>query len=391
MKYVLFLSVAATLFLSGCLQREMPSEPTTSSSPALTILEAPDQITFNRSYRISVRVSDAQGPDDVPFVLLSIIPSGSTTPTQVDTLWDDGQSLRSEDGDVIANDGIFTQVLFWPPENTSRQELFFVFKATDKSGHESEPVIKTVISLLNPPPQLIDVSVPSYLPSGFKGELITAKVIDDNAVSVHYYGARKDTAGFEGELVFEGELFDNGENGDVITGDNIFSLSITAEFAAAREGLYTLKFQAEDAVGDTSETVTQEIDIENVPPNIANLNCPDTVQRPTSGTKTVLVTLDVSDAQGLGDIKFVGFMSLKPDSTYANNGQPIPMVDNGLPYDPSRWIQQYWGDVTAGDGVYSFTAEVSSGDTPGDYVWTFQASDWVGNGSDTIIKVFTIQ
>jgi len=67
------------------------------------------------------------------------------------------------------------------------------------------------------------------------------------------------------------------------------------------------------------------------------------------------------------------------------------MVDNGLPFDRNRWQQFYFGDKVAGDGIYTITTWVSPGDMQGDYVWTFSASDWAGNISDTIVKVFTIQ
>ena len=388
MKFVLWLSMIATLMLSGC-EREMPTEPEKNPSPSLSLLEIPDQITFNQSYRISTKVADEQGPENVPFVLLSIRAQTSTIPMLVDTLWDDGQAMHHGNGDVIAHDGIFTQILSWAPEDTSRQELTFLFTATDKSGHDSNPLEKTVLSLLNAPPLLTEVSAPTSLPSGFEGEkLITAKVVDENAVSVHFYGTRKDSA----DDKFEGELFDNGENGDVTPGDNTFSLAITAEFAAAKSGIYTLKFQAEDALGDTSKAIVLEIDVENTTPNIANITCPaDTLLRPSSGTKPVLVTLDVSDEQGLGDIQFVGFMSLKPNSKYANKGQPIPMTDNGRDLDLNRWQQQYWGDETEGDGIYSISAILVDTTMVGDYVWTFFAKDWVGNVSDSLKKVITIQ
>ena len=73
-----------------------------------------------------------------------------------------------------------------------------------------------------------------------------------------------------------------------------------------------------------------------------------------------LITAEVSDPEGLADIDSVYFFSMKPDSAFALGGQPLIMVDNGLPYNPggNLWIET--GDETAGDGIYSLSIRLMS-------------------------------
>jgi hypothetical protein len=161
-----------------------------------------------------------------------------------------------------------------------------------------------------------------------------------------------------------------------------------------------LQFRAVDLLDQQSELFEKEIFFENNPPLLGEVIVPDSVAKPSEGVTLVLMTIEVNDPQSLLDIDLVGFTSRTPDSSFANNGNPIPMVDNGLAFYPGQ--MQAYGDQVAGDGVFSFTlpvyadAEAAQWDAQGRpvqegwYVFTFHAEDKVGNGSDEIVKQFKI-
>jgi len=90
------------------------------------------------------------------------------------------------------------------------------------------------------------------------------------------------------------------------------------------------------------------------------------------------MSVEVADAQGLADIDSVYFYSLRPDSTWANNGIPLLLVDNGLQFDPGNPIIET-GDEEAGDGKYSFSLIVESDFELGTYTFFIYIRDKAGN------------
>ncbi len=378
------------LIVLACSDRELPVQTTQSSQPVLQVHQIPSFVNPGKSFFVSVKVEDEQGPQDIVSVTLTISRQGEATPLFTFELYDDGGAVHPDDGDVVAHDGIFSQKINWTPDGSARQKYAFTFVAIDKANLSSEPLLVTVVSLNNIPPEIINISMPDSLPSGFDGELLfEVTAIDSNGVDdlkqMTFRGVRNDT------VFMTGELYDDGTHGDRVAGDGTFTLSVDRTFAAGKKGEYTLEFRAVDQSDMQSEAATKKIVIGNDAPVLSDLQAPTEVQIPASGNVERLITVRVDDPQGLGDIKFVGFMSLKPDSTYANGGLPIPMVDNGLPLDLGRWSQQYFGDQVAGDGIYSITAIIQSTAETGNYIWTFYAVDFVGNESKKITHVITLK
>ncbi len=111
-------------------------------------------------------------------------------------------------------------------------------------------------------------------------------------------------------------------------------------------------------------------------PEVYNLIAPNFI--PIGFADTVYLHLSVRDPQGLDDIDIVYFTierpdgSLEPDTYY--------MYDDGLN-----------GDLTAGDGEYSFG--ISGPDTSsqtGDYIYHFSAKDNGNLQANTIHKIITV-
>ncbi len=112
---------------------------------------------------------------------------------------------------------------------------------------------------------------------------------------------------------------------------------------------------------------------------------PDSIQIPPEGTfRKALVKAAVEDPDGLQDVDSVYFYSRKPDGTLANNGKPLPMVDNGKPFNINNpWVDA--GDEKAGDGIYSLTILIDNSALTGKFYFTFYMRDKAGNLSDSVI------
>jgi hypothetical protein len=147
-----------------------------------------------------------------------------------------------------------------------------------------------------------------------------------------------------------------------------------------------------DSFTEINSNIPQHtIFIGNTPPQIQNVVVPDTMNRPVTvgAYNRKLISAQVYDAQGLGDIDSVYFYSRKPDSTFANNGQPILLVDNGYPFNPNNPGVET-GDQKAGDGIYSFSLLVTSDTLTGFYTFTFYVRDKAGNLSAALIRTLEI-
>ena len=191
------------------------------------------------------------------------------------------------------------------------------------------------------------------------------KILDN--VIVEWYGTKEENA--PDSLT----LKDNGMDGDIIAEDDI----------------YTLKFQNDSTVinntlGDDSGSVyinilaiyvgqtekkSSSFKIGNIIPRIISIASPDTINRPSGATLSLhLVSATVFDADGLDNIKWVGFTSYHVEGdSMMNKGNYIYLYDDGsenIIYLPDITS----GDVTSSDGTYSFKIPVfGSGNTDPEY------------------------
>ena len=191
------------------------------------------------------------------------------------------------------------------------------------------------------------------------------KILDN--VIVEWYGTKEENT--PDSLI----LKDNGMDGDIIAVDDI----------------YTLKFQNDSTVinntlGDDSgsvyinilaiyvgqtETMSASFKIGNIIPRIISISSPDTITRPSGATLSLhLVSATVLDADGLDNIKWVGFTSYHVEGdSMMNKGNYIYLYDDGsenIIYLPDITS----GDIISSDGTYSFKIPVfGSGNTDPEY------------------------
>jgi hypothetical protein len=209
----------------------------------------------------------------------------------------------------------------------------------------------------------------------------TLKVIHpdgkEKIASVNYF-----FGDYESSIILsEGTLHDDGVPPDSISNDNIYSGYVAFQIQRVVVGDFVLKMWSISQNGDESNVSILPVHIGrfNHAPVISNLIAPDTLY---IGNRLSL-TLQVADSDGLSDIYEVGYLSLKPDGSYANNGNLILMYDDGNDQPPS-------GDLVAGDGIYTYTTTVPSDALVGTYVFTFSASDRLHTKSNTITHRMTI-
>ena len=202
---------------------------------------------------------------------------------------------------------------------------------------------------------------------------VSAKVLPEaegqilDNVIVEWYGTKEENA--PDSLI----LKDNGMDGDIIAEDDI----------------YTLKFRNDSTVinntlGDDSGSVyinilaiyvgqtekkSSSFKIGNIIPRIISIASPDTITRPSGATLSLhLVSATVFDADGLDNIKWVGFTSYHvEDDSMMNKGNYIYLYDDGsenIIYLPDITS----GDIISSDGTYSFKIPVfGSGNTEPEY------------------------
>ena len=111
------------------------------------------------------------------------------------------------------------------------------------------------------------------------------------------------------------ELKDEGENGDILKDDGLYSLKVINNtltqnpILSSDIGRVYVEFQA--TYGNVSSFMVEDsFSLGNIIPQIVYIAAPDTIVRPSdSGVIFELVKAKVHDANGLEDIRRVGFVS----------------------------------------------------------------------------------
>ena len=199
-------------------------------------------------------------------------------------------------------------------------------------------------------------------------------------------------------------LNDDGISGDIIKNDDLYSLKepndlLTLIHPIDSTGTVNVVFQATYGNG-SSFMVEDSFSLGNIIPIIMSISASDTIFLPDSGgVKFDTVTAKVHDANGLEDIRRVGFVSYHvDDSTFLNEGNIINLYDDGsevIIYEPNFTS----GDVEADDGTYSFRIPVFGPGNPdpalqtktGTFDWIFEAMDMSNTYSDTVIHRIIVQ
>ena len=209
-------------------------------------------------------------------------------------------------------------------------------------------------------------------------------------------------------------LNDDGTNGDIIENDDLYSLKVINATTTLKnpkpihpipidsidiERVY-MDFEATYENYDSTFNASNSFYLGNIIPIILSISASDTIFLPDSGSVIFeLVEAEVHDANGLDDIRRVGFVSYHvDDSTFLNEGNIINLYDDGsevIIYEPNFTS----GDVKANNGTYSFRIAVFGPGNPdpalqtktGTFDWIFEAMDMSNTYSDTVIHRIIVQ
>jgi len=387
--------IIGTLFLYACKE---DNPVAVSEMPSITEIKLAEKWKpdFPDLYKIETTISDPQGIGDIRTVQMNVRREQSGAIIFQDTLFDDGAYIYPRDGDVFARDGIFTNryntEMIDP--GVKNGNYIFSFIAIDQSGNESAEAEKSILFSDNAPPVIREVSHPDSFNVNYQDQLITATVTDTNGqidIDRVYFESRNPRTGVQ---KFEAELYDDGDrenHGDEVAGDSVFTARLDTGLAVGKKGDFELLFKAEDKFGETGGVMTGMLYIDNLTPEFGDIDVPSSISRPVPGASNIrkLITVQVLNPEGLADVDSVYFYSRKPDLTYANNGLPIILQDNGLPFDPNNPAVAV-GDILAGDGVYSFSLIVDPGTQLGTYQFTFYIRDKAGNRSTVLTRDLNI-
>lgn len=106
-----------------------------------------------------------------------------------------------------------------------------------------------------------------------------------------------------------------------------------------------------------------------MPPFITEIEMPDTLIRPLSGSKELLIAVHADDPNGKADV-LAAYFQVKNNETGVW-GQSYDCYDNGTN-----------GDVKAGDGVFSRGLLISSENSATTNYFRFRVKDAAANFSD---------
>ncbi len=218
---------------------------------------------------------------------------------------------------------------------------------------------------------------------------------------VRWYGP--DIAGSYDVIV----LNDEGVEGDIISGDDVFSRKIQNTSLSRNpitDSDTSFLFADFTAVYGSGNFVgfLDSAKIGNLIPKIINVIADTLINRPEGrNINLIKVKAEVIDGDGYETIKWVGFTSFSlRDNEMMNNGNMIYLYDDGgteILYPPDFTS----GDSARDDGIYTFkipiygdgfgSEETDDTTRTGPFRWRFSAQDIANDYSQTIDHVIVIQ
>ncbi|RKY55702.1 MAG: hypothetical protein DRP93_02895 [Candidatus Neomarinimicrobiota bacterium] len=164
-------------------------------------------------------------------------------------------------------------------------------------------------------------------------------------------------------------LNDSALYGDALIGDNIFSRNISLSRIDSINGSISIQYDILDS-GIVIRSYVDTLDIiANLPPVITEITMPDTIVRPVTGTKDLLIYLEVDDPNGVYDV-VNAYFQVQSNST-GQWSADFPLNDTGE-----------MGDITAGDGIFSTGLQISSKNSAATNYFRFRVKDTASNFSD---------
>jgi 5-hydroxyisourate hydrolase-like protein (transthyretin family) len=295
-------------------------------------------------------ITDGGGLDATNPAIIDLSPIGGSATQQ---MYDDGTH-----GDVTSADDIYS-VTTTVSTDTAEGDYDLYITAKDAGGllNDTE-YISLNVALRNIPPVITEplanlTQVPN---DGVTEVLLSANVTDQNTaagkmlrdvvIDLAYIGGTNSTP-----------MLDNGINGDLTAGDDIYS-TLTTVSTSTSEGPYQLMITARDwADAEANENITVNVGIANYAPVLSGPKAvPDSI--PNDGVTETLLSVGVTDADA-GDAHTVSI-----DLSSVGGSSTQQMNDAGTD-----------GDETADDGTFSYAMTVPESINPAEYTLQITAKD----------------
>ncbi len=174
--------------------------------------------------------------------------------------------------------------------------------------------------------------------------------------------------GFD-EDTFSLVLNDAGLQGDALANDGIYSRNTVLNRIDSLDGRLIIKYELYNET-QLIQTAFDTLELfANLPPEIIEITMPDTIVRPQTGTKDLIITLKADDPNGVHDVVSAYFQVQNNTSGAWSND--FPMNDAGEA-----------GDLVAGDGIFSSGLQISSQNSAATNYFRFRVKDTAANFSD---------
>ncbi|MEO8211477.1 MAG: hypothetical protein ABI840_13035 [bacterium] len=157
-------------------------------------------------------------------------------------------------------------------------------------------------------------------------------------------------------------MSDNGVPPDTNSNDGRYIATVNiSNISCLLVGNYRLEFIAENNSGLFSNLITsglRVINTDNLPPVITSTNLPDSVVRPLVDSTLLTISINVTDPNGLCDLKDVSFVTTRPNGVII---PAIPMFYNGKgEFTFSNYVRNSSDPTSYGYFKYTFTARDNS-------------------------------
>ncbi len=319
----------------------------TNDPPHFLIPQAvPNPSSRNQNVLLSVYAADSDGT--VASVRINLAPIGGSATA---TMYDDGTN-----GDYAGGDWIFT-LRYTIPLGTAASNYSLTITGTDDDGVSATttlnmstnasiaPTLNTPVA--NPNPQEVGANV-----------LLSVYSTDDGSVA----SVTADLSLLGGSSTQT--MYDNGTNGDPVGGDSTYTYRYLIPGATV-VGNYKIKVTATD---NTAITNTIEILLTvqpNTSPVLSNATLNPSFVLPA---QNILLTVNVSDMQGMSSIT-VNLAAIGRSASQT-------LYDDGTN-----------GDVTSGDGIFSYAFKVPANNGPGPASFGITAQDTLGLTAMTSVSL----
>jgi len=297
-----------------------------------------------------------------------------------DTLFD-----NAEKGDLVPGDLVFSRSLNTGGIFSSPGQYTVEYSSIDVDFIRSDTVI-VLDGEKNLPPVVSNLVFPETV------SIDTNRKFFYVFVDVQDPQGENDIAAVIGKLYFPGSITpaltikfrQEGIDPKLLPGENSYIFIFQPRDLAVRgQGEYTLLVYAEDNSGLVSNELVHYIHFisgePNEPPILSDLVAPDTLY---AAGQTDTIRIKVTDPDGQNDIRLVYFESFLPNGNPSKQN-PFYMFDDG-------GLDRLSGDKVPFDGEYSIVISVPASSTPGEYLFMFYATDYMGNTSQPVSHTITM-